>query len=129
MEDCLKTLKGHNGAIYSISFTPDDETVVTISRDTTSRLWNRKTGVCERTLLFGGSDPQYCVSYSLTGEAFVTCTGDKTAKVISTDTGKPILILDGHANLVVSALYSPFVDEDSARNATQTMQDHADGDA
>jgi len=122
LDDCLKIFRGHTAAIYSISFTPDDETVVTISRDTNTKMWNRKTGICDRTLLFGSMEPQYCVSYSLDGASFACIPGDKTCKIMDTNTGQARQVLEGHAKLVLSAHYSPDVDADFANQLCKKEQ-------
>ena len=35
----LQEFKGHQGAVYSVSFSPDGKTIATGSRDNTARLW------------------------------------------------------------------------------------------
>jgi WD40 repeat protein len=46
----LRTLKGHKGIVYAVTFSPDGVHVASASRDGTVRLWNTATGKEIRTL-------------------------------------------------------------------------------
>ncbi len=48
--ECLNTLRGHLGAIWSIAICPQGETIASASQDETIKLWNFKTGKCIKTL-------------------------------------------------------------------------------
>ena len=50
----IRTLQGHDSAVWSVSFSPDGQTVVSGHRDRTITLWNRETG--KEILTFTGHD-------------------------------------------------------------------------
>jgi WD40 repeat protein len=44
------SLRGHEGQIRSVAFTPDNQNLASASNDGTIKLWDLKTGTCIRTL-------------------------------------------------------------------------------
>ena len=48
--DHLKTLNGHEGAVWSVAFSPDSKTLASGGSDRTVRLWDVKTGKLIRAL-------------------------------------------------------------------------------
>lgn len=50
--ECLKTLEGHVNWLWSISFSPNGETLASGSQDETIKLWDIKTGKCLKTLRY-----------------------------------------------------------------------------
>mmetsp|Transcript_67574 Transcript_67574/g.141239 ORF Transcript_67574/g.141239 Transcript_67574/m.141239 type:complete len:85 (-) Transcript_67574:12-266(-) len=49
----MKTLKGHNSALSSAKFSPDQDHAVTSSVDGTAKIWNLKSGEVTQTLPVG----------------------------------------------------------------------------
>jgi len=43
---CLNTLQGHAGGVWSVAFSPDGQMLASGSDDTSVRLWDIKTGQC-----------------------------------------------------------------------------------
>lgn len=98
-------MKGHNFAVLWAAFAPDGRSVTTTSSDGTLKIWNAKTGVCDRTLL--GQKPVYLASFATDGSTFVTASGDDTAKICDLVTGESKIVLSGHESLVLGASYAP----------------------
>ena len=48
--ECLKTLKGHTGEVWSIAFSPLGSILASGSQDGTVKLWDISTGECLNTL-------------------------------------------------------------------------------
>jgi WD40 repeat protein len=48
--NCIKTLKGHSGPVWSVCFSNDYKLVVSGSVDKTLNLWDVATGKCIKTL-------------------------------------------------------------------------------
>ncbi len=102
----LLTLKGHTGAVWSASFSPDGARIVTGSGDKTAKIWDAKTGAEVRTLK-GHTHVVASASFSPDGSRVVTASSDQTAKVWDANRGAELLTLKGHTNRVHSASFSP----------------------
>jgi WD40 repeat protein len=99
------TLKGHSSAVWSVSFSPDGERIVSGSSDNTVKVWNAETEQEAHTLK-GHSGPVHSVSFSPDGERIVSGSSDNTLKVWDAETGQETLTLIGHAGLVRSVSFS-----------------------
>ena len=47
--DCIKTLKGHTRGVHGVSFSPNNQYVVSGSGDDTVRIWDVESGDCIKT--------------------------------------------------------------------------------
>ena len=47
---CLDSYEAHEGEINAVAFSPDGKTLATASNDSTTRLWNKETGLSVATL-------------------------------------------------------------------------------
>ena len=111
-----KVLRGHDDAVWSAAFSPNDARVVTASEDKTARVWDAATGKTI-AVLSGHDDRVFIAAFSPDGARVVTASKDKTARVWDAATGKTIAILSGHGGPVGSAVFSP----DGARVVTTSM--------
>ncbi|MCZ8249830.1 hypothetical protein [Microcystis sp. LE19-195.1E] len=108
----IRTLTGHNGGVYSVSFSSDGKTLASDSSDNTIKLWNVETGKEIRTLS-GHNDIVRSVSFSPDGKTLATGSGnflsssDNTIKLWNVETGKEIRTLKGHDSSVISVNFSP----------------------
>ncbi len=100
------TLTGHTETVCSALFSPDGSQIVTISQDHTARIWNARTGNCERVLI-GHGDWVTSAAFSPDGTRIVTASADRTARIWNTRTGACERILAGHGHFVYSATFSP----------------------
>ena len=75
--EALDLLSGHTSWIYSVSFSPDGQTLATGSTDDTVRLWDVNTGDTLRTLT-GHTADVYSVSFSPDGQTLATGSEDGT---------------------------------------------------
>ncbi|XP_066585283.1 transcription initiation factor TFIID subunit 5-like [Prorops nasuta] len=90
-----RSLFGHSGPVYSLSFSPDRNLLLSSSEDTTVRLWSLHTWtcvVCYKGHLF----PVWCTKFSPHGYYFATASHDKTARLWATDSHQPLRIFAGH---------------------------------
>jgi dipeptidyl aminopeptidase/acylaminoacyl peptidase len=99
-----KTLTGHNNSVWSVSFSPDGQTIATGSSDKTVKLWNRD-GTLLKTLT-GHNDSVWSVSFSPDGQTIATGSSDKTVKLWNRD-GTLLKTLTGHNDSVWSVSFSP----------------------
>ncbi|MDY6940450.1 MAG: AAA family ATPase [Cyanobacteriota bacterium] len=115
--------QAHDARIFSVSFSPDGQTLATASRDCTVKLWQ-----LDGTEIGTLSDPQLAdtakkmgdrchshpshrdsvlaVSFSPDGRTLATASRDKTVKLWNVD-GTPISTLEGHTERVNSVGFSP----------------------
>ncbi|WP_200817738.1 eIF2A-related protein, partial [Calothrix rhizosoleniae] len=101
----LKTLKGHNSEVYSVSFSPDGKTIASASFDNTIKLWS-VDGKLLKTLR-GHSSEVISVSFSPDGKTIASASWDNTIKLWSVD-GKLLKTLRGHSSeVIISVSFSP----------------------
>ncbi|XP_076634901.1 TATA-box binding protein associated factor 5 isoform X3 [Colletes latitarsis] len=122
-----RPLYGHNGPVYSLSFSPDRNLLLSSSEDSTGmlqsavvlnlrsvknykcitvRLWSLHTWtcvVCYKGHLF----PVWCVRFSSHGYYFATSSHDKTARLWATDSHQPLRIFAGHYSDVDVVQFHP----------------------
>lgn len=87
----LKTLEGHNGNIWSLTFSPNGETLISCSGDSTIKLWNVRTGELQRTL--SHENWVNFVAISPDGETLVSAY--KTVRLWKANTGELQKIVEG----------------------------------
>ncbi|EWC44798.1 hypothetical protein DRE_06436 [Drechslerella stenobrocha 248] len=91
----IHTLIGHNAAVNAIQL--NGEEVVSASGDRLIKLWDLKTGYCEKTYL-GHKKGIACIQYD--GVKIVSGSSDKTIRVWDKASQAEIAKLDGHSGLV-----------------------------
>jgi WD40 repeat protein len=99
-------LEGHLSSVWSVSFSPDGQTLATGSEDKTIKLWNLATGKEIRTLR-GHQSSVWSVSFSPDGQTLASGSLDNTIKLWNLATGKEIRTLQGHQRYVYSVSFSP----------------------
>jgi WD40 repeat protein len=99
-------LEGHHSSVYSVSFSPNGQTLATGSADKTIKLWNLATGKEIRTLQ-GHQNSVLSVSFSPDGQTLASSSRDQTIKLWNLSTGQEIRTLQGHQNSVLSVSFSP----------------------
>src|SRR5947209_16965414 len=85
----VRKLKGHQGSVLGVAFSPDGTVLASCSRDKTIKLWNVRTGKLERTLTDHTADV-YDVVFSPKGDLLASSGRDKTIKLWDARTGKVI---------------------------------------
>jgi WD40 repeat protein len=111
-------LKEHTGALSGASFAPDGRRLMTVSADSTGRVWDAQTGA-PLVVLRGHGGPVRFAAFSSNGRYVVTTSTDQTARTWDVETGGPVAILKGHGGNVLRATFSP----DSRQVATASA-DH-----
>ncbi|KAH7839702.1 hypothetical protein Vadar_007575 [Vaccinium darrowii] len=87
--------RGHSGPVYSASFSPVGDFLLSSSSDSTIRLWSTKLNanlVCYK----GHNYPVWDVQFSPAGHYFASASHDRTARIWSMDRIQPLRIMAGH---------------------------------
>jgi WD40 repeat protein len=100
-----KELKGHTEPVWSAAFSRDGTQVVTASRDMTARVWVLDSGTTY--ILKDHTDDVLSASFSDDGLRVVTGSRDTDARIWNAKGENSICQLQGHADDVVSAMFSP----------------------
>ncbi len=94
----------HTAYVYSVSFSPDGQTIASGSLDNTIKLWKRDGTLI--TTLNGHNESVLSVSFSPDGQTIASGSADKTIKLWKRD-GTLITTLSGHNAFVSSVSFSP----------------------
>lgn len=96
---------GTSGTIYQVKISPDGQTLVSNSDDTTIKLWQLSTGKLLRTLS-RHSSPVYAVAISSDGQTLASA-GYKVVKLWYLSTGRVFHNLTGQSSMVNAVAFSP----------------------
>ena len=101
-------LKGHNGSVLSVAYSPDGKHIVSGSDDETICVWDVQTGQVVTGPLKGHNHSVRSVAYSPDAKHIVSGSLDKTICVWDAETGQVVTgPLKGHNDHVLSVAYSP----------------------
>jgi WD40 repeat protein len=101
----IANLVGHNDIVFYSTFSPDNQRVVTASRDGTARVWDAASGKALLKLESGSSAVMHA-EFSPDGKSIVTASYDNTARVWDSADGTLIATLQ-HPGAVLIASFSP----------------------
>jgi len=90
-----RTLCGHSGPVYGLSFNRDKSFLLSSSEDSTIRLWSMHT-FTNVVSLKGHLYPVWDVQFSPRGYYFASGSYDRTARLWATDNPQPLRIFAGH---------------------------------
>ncbi|KAI7889043.1 WD40-repeat-containing domain protein [Mucor mucedo] len=101
-----KKMIGHAGPVYGVSFSHDNQYLISCSEDQTVRLWSLDTFtnlVCYKSHNY----PIWDVDFGPYGFYFATASHDKTARLWSCDHVNPLRIFAGHLSDVNAVRFHP----------------------
>lgn len=102
----LRTLAGHEGAVWALAVTLDSRRVVSGSVDRTLKVWDLDSGE-EILTLVGHGDQVYAVAVTPDGRQLVSGSFDRTLKLWDLETGAELRTFTGHQGAVYAVAVTP----------------------
>ncbi|HEV3262116.1 MAG TPA: protein kinase [Gemmataceae bacterium] len=99
-------LKGHQGQVVCLAFSPDGRHLVTGGEDKTLRVWLVATGK-ERAVFRGHHGGIRALAFAPDGNTLASGSDDKTVRLWDVASGKERLTLNGHTGAIWSLAFSP----------------------
>jgi len=99
-------LRGHSGPVYDLTYTDRGRYLMSVSEDTTMRLWDLNTGV-NKAIYQGHSYPIWSVDTDRVGFSLVTGSMDRTAKLWHIEYTHPLRVYAGHEQDVDVVKFHP----------------------
>ncbi len=103
---CVATLEGHTGRVFSIAFSSDQQRLATGSEDQTIRLWNTETGTILNRLE-GHTKPVETLHFSPNGELLASGSDDGTVRLWHSLTGECLSVIQPEVGRVLTLAFSP----------------------
>lgn len=104
-----RTLRGHQGDVLNVDFSPDAITIAAAGGDQTVRFWNVTTGNRLRTLSWTDKDFQ-SAAYSPDGRTIATGSENRSAHLWDAKTGEHLQTFEGHSEAVYSLAFNRYGD-------------------
>jgi len=100
-KSCVKTLTGHTKSVTSIVVTEDQQQIVSVSDDTTIKIWEISSGECVKTLT-GHNDCVTSIVITEDQQQIISASEDKTIKIWEIANGECLKTLTGHTRWITS---------------------------
>jgi WD40 repeat protein len=101
-------LRGHDGSVNAVAFSPDGKTLATASDDHLVRLWNVEKPETAARVLQGHAGPVSSVAFSPDGRWLASASRDQTVRLWDLTAAQSTGVeLRGHTGAVNAAVFSP----------------------
>jgi WD40 repeat protein/DNA-binding TFAR19-related protein (PDSD5 family) len=102
--DELNRLEGHTAGVTKVSFSPDGQSIASVSEDNTAKVWSLDGKL--RVNITGHQGRIANIMFSPDSKFIASVSEDNMAKVWSLD-GKPQVDIKGHQGRIVDIVFSP----------------------
>jgi WD40 repeat protein len=103
---CVRELRGHQGAVTDIAVSPDSTDVVSSGVDSLLRVWSLTTGT-ERLVLRGHEGAVLACAAAPDGRVIASGGVDHTVRLWDRQSGASIATLRGHTDAVTACAFAP----------------------
>lgn len=108
-----KEFTAHTNSIFTLAYTPDDQFLLSGSRDARLKAWDTKTGYTQAAEVVAHLFAINHITFSPSGRHFASCSMDKSIKIWKADELKLIKVIDkarhaGHGTSVNKLLWTSF---------------------
>jgi len=95
LDQSMRSLRGHQGTVYSPAWDISGSRIASGSRDKTVRIWDAQSGTCLQVLK-GHGGQVYSTTWSPSGIYIASGSGDRTLRIWDARSGQNIRTLRGH---------------------------------
>ena len=120
-DPCVTTIRGHNGVVRCLSWSPDGNRIVSGCEDSLLRVWDVDSGHLLH-VMGGHNDIIYCVDWSCDGAMIVSGGADKVVRLWGASTGMLLRQLEGHWSMVQGVVFNPNCDGLASGSADGTIR-------
>jgi WD40 repeat protein len=100
----VRTLRGHSGRVYGVTYAAGDRILVTVASDATLRLWDTVAGECTRVIEI--PDPgAWPAEVSPDGRVMAYGSPDGFVRLLDLESGRELAALPGHATPVYTVAF------------------------
>ncbi|BAZ25279.1 WD-40 repeat-containing protein [Kalymmatonema gypsitolerans NIES-4073] len=102
----IAVLEQHESQVWHAAFSPNGQSLVTVSWDKSARMWDINSAQTI-AVLQGHTDRVIHTAFNSNGQSLVTASYDGTARVWDVNTSNLVTVLEGHKGAVMHAAFSP----------------------
>ncbi|KAL6901147.1 vegetative incompatibility protein HET-E-1 [Trichoderma evansii] len=103
--ECLQTLEGHRGPIWSVAFLVNGTKLASASEDKTIKIWDALTGACIQTLT-GHNSAINSIASTQDGKVLASASADNSVRIWDIAKGVCLQVFKGHEDCVRSMEFS-----------------------
>jgi len=111
-----KTIEGHENSVFTVTYSPDNEVLLSAGRDAHLKVWDAKADYQNIEDIVAHMYAINNIGFSPDGKHFVTCSMDKSIKVWDAQNFKLLKVIDkarhaGHGTSVNKLLWSNYKEQ------------------
>jgi eukaryotic-like serine/threonine-protein kinase len=117
----VRTLRGHEGPLTTVAYSPDGRTLATSSWDRTIMLWDARDGT-RRSSLSAHQDWVCHVAFDGSGQRLATAGADGAVRLWDVASGRSLGTFHGHTQNVTCVAFDPIGNRLASASSDQTVK-------